>query len=64
MGQFSKAYLCFRLVCTSGWFVLPVGLFFRLVCTSDWFVLPVGLFFRLVCANEHNSCTPDTNNYV
>ena len=22
-----KAYLCFRLVCTSGWFMLPVGLY-------------------------------------
>ena len=30
--------LFFRLVCSSGWFVLPVGLCFRLVCASGWFV--------------------------
>ena len=52
-----------KLICASGWFVLPVGLYFRLVCTSGflcfrfvcasgWFVLPVGLCFRLVCANS------------
>ena len=44
--------LFFRLVCSSGWFVLPVGLCFRLVCASGWFV-------RM----ENNKCTPNTNNY-
>ena len=39
----NEAYLYFRLVCASGWFVLSVGLCFRLVCAFGWFVLPVGL---------------------
>ena len=59
-----------KLICASGWFVLPVGLYFRFVCASGLFVLPVGLYFRLVCASDwfvrmvNNNCTPNTNSYV
>ena len=28
-------FVCFRLVCTSGWFVLPVGLYERKITTAN-----------------------------